>query len=341
MERLVNPIREYAWGSRTAIAALQGRPVPSPGPEAELWVGAHPSDPSRLEPTGTPLPEVIRARPVATLSAPVVDRFGPRLPYLLKLLAAAAPLSLQAHPDADRAAAGYAAEEAAAVPPDAPQRRYVDPYHKPELLVAVSEFRALCGFRDPAESAALLAGLGLAELAPVLAALRGRDLRGALAWLLRAPGASVVGRVVQAAATRPGYELVGELAAAYPGDRGVMVALLLNQVTLAPGEAIFMPPGNLHAYLGGTGVEAMASSDNVLRGGLTPKHVDPAELLRVLRYEVLPDPVRAPVPVAPGVVTWPVPIAELVLHRVRLDPRLPRVGLRLAGPRTVDRKSVV
>jgi mannose-6-phosphate isomerase len=336
MLRLRNPVRRYAWGSRSVIAGLQGRPVPSPEPEAELWVGAHPADPSTVEATGRPLTELIAAAPAEVLSGPVALRFGPRLPYLLKLLAADAPLSLQAHPGPERAAAGYAEEEAAGVPRDAPHRRYVDPHHKPELLVAVSEFRALCGFRDPAAAAARLAGLDVPALGPVVAALRGGDLATAVRTLLAAPEpAALVGEVVAAAAGRPDLALVGELAAACPGDLGVVVALLLHEVTLAPGEAVFMPAGNLHAYLRGTGVEIMAASDNVLRGGLTPKHVDVPELLRVLRFEPLADPVRRPVPVAPGVVTWPVPVAELALHRVRLADGVARAGPARPGPRTV------
>jgi mannose-6-phosphate isomerase len=266
------------------------------------------------------------------LGGAVVDRFGARLPYLLKVLAAHAPLSLQAHPDAGQAAAGYAAEEAAGVPRDAPHRRYVDPYHKPELLVAVTRFWALCGFREPGASAELFAGFGVPALAPVVAALREGDIGEAVRSLLAHPQpAAVVSAVVDAGAP----PLAGELAAAYPGDVGVVVALLLNELTLAPGEAIFMPAGNLHAYLRGTGVELMAASDNVLRGGLTPKYVDVPELLRVLRYEPLADPVRSPVPVAPGVMTWPVPVPDFALHRVRLGAGAGRAELALPGPRLV------
>lgn len=351
MERLRNPVRGYAWGSRSVIARLQGRAVPSPGPEAELWVGAHPAGPSTIEATGVPLAARIAAAPDELLSPPVVARFGPRLPYLLKLLAADAPISLQAHPDAARAAAGYAAEEAAGVPRDARHRRYVDPYHKPELLVAVTEFRALCGFRDPIASAELLAGLGVSALAPVVAELRAGDLAGAVCRLLTirgghgGEGEALVAEVAAAAAGRPEYALVTDLAEAYPGDAGGIVALLLHLVTLAPGEAIFMPAGNLHTYLSGTGVEVMAASDNVLRGGLTPKPVDVPELLRVLRFEPLPDPVRRPVPVSPGVETWPVPVADFALYRVRVGTGggagTPGAGtpgtaeLSLPGPRTV------
>lgn len=346
MDELQNPIREYAWGSRSALARLQGRPVPSPAPEAELWVGAHPAAPSRRAVDGAALPDLIAADPGAVLSPPTVSAFGPRLPYLLKLLAADAPLSLQAHPDAPRAAAGYATEEDAGVPRAARHRRYVDPHHKPELLVAVTPFRALCGFRDPAVSAARLAALEVPALAPVVAALRDGDLATAVRAVLtgsaewgtagqRTEPESLVDAVVQAAAGREQYGLVAELAGQYPNDAGVVLALLLNEVTLAPGEAIFMPAGNMHAYLGGTGVEIMAASDNVLRGGLTGKHVDVSELLEVLRFEALSDPVVAPVPVDEGVVTWPVPVSEFTLHRVRLTPACVERRLLLTPPRTV------
>lgn len=328
MQLLNNPVRGYAWGSRTVLADLLGRPVPSPGPEAELWIGAHPGDPSTVG--GVPLTDMIAAAPGEVLGETVTARYGARLPYLLKVLAAGAPLSLQAHPDPVQAAGGYEAEEAAGVPVDAPHRRYRDPYHKPELLVALTEFRALCGFRDPEESAELLAGLAVPALGPVVAALAGGDLAGAMRRLLEYPEPAVL-----AAAVAQHDRLAAELAATYPGDVGVVVALLLNQVTLAPGEAIFMPAGNLHAYLHGAGVEIMAASDNVLRGGLTPKHVDVAELLRVLRFEPLAEPVLAPVPVRPGVVTWPVPVTDFTLHRVRLDAGRSAVELAVTGPRVV------
>jgi mannose-6-phosphate isomerase len=300
-----------------------------------MWVGAHPAASSTVG--GVPLTDRIAADPAGTLGPRVVDRFGPRLPFLMKLLAAEAPLSLQAHPDPAQAAAGFAAEEAAGIPRDAPHRRYVDPFHKPELLVAVSEFRALCGFRDPGASADLLARLGVPALDPVVADLREGDLAGAVARLLpggaTAPPSQAEVAAAAAAADRDGpYGLVGELAAAYPGDPAVVVALLLNQVRLAPGEAIFMPAGNLHMYLSGVAVEIMAASDNVLRGGLTSKHVDAAELLRVLRFEALDGAVRHAVPVAPGVVSWPVPVTDFALHRVDLDEACPRAELPVSAP---------
>ncbi len=338
MELLYGPIKDYAWGSRSAIAELQGRSVPSDGPEAELWLGAHPGAPAAVERDGArvALTEVLAAAPGDWLGQPVLDRFGPRLPFLLKVLAAETPLSLQAHPDAEQARAGYAAEN---VRGDG-HRNYVDPFHKPELLVALGPMEALCGFRDPATSAAVLAGFGVPELRPVLDALGAgtAGLAEAVRLLLSWPAperAGLVAAVRAAAVAEPAAGLVGLLAEAYPADPGVLVALLLNRVRLAPGEAIWMPAGNLHAYLRGTGVEVMAASDNVLRGGFTAKHVDVAELLRVLRFEVLEQPVVSPRPVADGVVTWPVPVDDFALHRVTVGDGRPEVTLPVPGPRVV------
>ncbi|MEU6073231.1 mannose-6-phosphate isomerase, class I [Micromonospora sp. NPDC047074] len=338
MELLHGPIRDYAWGSRSAIAELQGRPVPSDGPEAELWLGAHPGGPATVDRDGdrVSLTDLLLAEPAHWLGERLVGRFGIRLPFLLKVLAADAPLSLQAHPDAEQARAGHAADVAR---PEG-QRNYVDPYHKPELLVALSPMEALCGFREPAEAAAVLAAFGVPGLEPVLAALRTgpAGLRDAVRLLLTWPADgrdALVAAVASAPVAGPDAELARELAAAYPGDPGVLVAMLLNRVRLAPGEAIWMPAGNLHAYLRGTGVEIMAASDNVLRGGLTPKRVDVDELLRVLRFEVLHDPVVPPLEVAPGLVTWPVPVEDFALHRVTVGAGLPEVTVPVPGPRVV------
>lgn len=338
MELLYGPIRNYAWGSRSAIATLQGRPTPSPEPEAELWLGAHPGAPASVDRDGTrvSLVELLSAEPGHWLGQQVLDRFGVRLPFLLKVLAADAPLSLQAHPDPEQARAGHAADAAR----EAGQRNYVDPFHKPELLVALTPMEALCGFRDPAESAEVLAAFGVPSLEPVVAALRtgAAGLADAVRLLLTFPTdqrAGLVAAVASAAVESPDARLARSLADSYPGDPGVLVALLLNWVRIAPGEAIWMPAGNLHAYLRGTGVEIMAASDNVLRGGLTPKRIDVDELLRVLRFEVLDDPVVRAVPVAPGVVCWPVPVDDFALYQVQVGSDRPEVTVPLVGPRVV------
>jgi mannose-6-phosphate isomerase len=341
---LTGVVRAYAWGSRTALAGLQGRPAPSDGPEAELWLGAHPGDPSTVAGPAGPvsLATLIADDPKARLGAEVEGEFGTRLPYLMKVLAAAAPLSLQAHPDADYARAAFAAQEADPTRP----KNYTDAYHKPEMLVALTPFEALCGFRAPDVSATVLDELDLPELAPVIAALRAgvTGLRDAVRLLLTWPAAdrpALVEAVVSAAAGRSfsayaeSFALATDLAGHYPGDPGVLVALLLNHVRLAPGEAIWMPAGNLHAYLSGTGVEIMAASDNVLRGGLTPKRVDVDELLKVLRFEVLDDPILPATELAPGILTWSVPVREFALYRIALDGTRPPTPVPAEGPRIV------
>jgi mannose-6-phosphate isomerase len=304
---LVQPItgvvQHYAWGDPDFIPRLLGA-TPDGRPWAELWLGTHPNGAARLA-DGRPLRDVTGD-----------------LPYLLKVLAAEAPLSLQAHPDADRARERFAAGDL----------NYVDAHHKPELLVALTPFEALCGFRDTDRSAAAFLALGLGEVADHLG--RG-DLRAATELLLTSPGAGAVSSGPVGGRFDADLALVRRLAEGYPDDPGVLVALLLNPVSLGPGEAVWMPAGNLHAYLSGVGVEVMAASDNVLRGGLTRKRVDVAELLRVLRFEVLAEPVVKPVPVAPGVVTWPAPVDEFALHRVHLGGRGDRAG-EAEGVRGLD-----
>lgn len=334
---LTGVIRPYAWGSRTAIAELQGRPTPAEGPEAELWLGAHPGDPSTVPGPEGPveLTALIAGDPDGQLGAVVAKTFGPRLPYLMKVLAAGAPLSLQAHPDAGYAREAFARQQA---DPSLPEN-YTDAHHKPEMLVALTPFEALCGFRDPATTAAVIAGFGIPRLDPVVDVLRAGDIGAAVRLLLTWPAEdrdALIGEVVTAAL--PGddsHQLAVRLAGHYPGDPGVLVALLLNLVRLAPGEAIWMPAGNLHAYLSGLGVELMAASDNVLRGGLTPKRVDVDELLRVLRFEVLDEPLLPAVTVEPGVDTWDVPVPDFKLYRIELDGTRPPVEVPAGGPRIV------
>lgn len=304
---LTNPTRDYAWGSVAAIPDLLGR-APDGTPVAELWLGSHPSDPSTV---GTPegpraLDALLGEDPDRLLGRDVVARFGPSLPYLLKVIAAEHPLSLQVHPHIDRARSGYLAEDAAGVPVDDPARNYKDANHKPELVYALSTFEAMCGFRAPRRAAELLADLD-APLAKtlhevLLADPSYRGIRAAFRQLLEPgtrPHPDEVEDVVEACrrrldrgSTSPRADgtvvLLGER---YPGDPGVVTSLLLNPVTLQPGEAMFVPAGGVHAYLSGLAVEIMASSDNVLRAGLTTKHVDVPELLANVDYVAAP-PIR-------------------------------------------------
>jgi mannose-6-phosphate isomerase len=295
-------IRTYAWGSRTAIAEFTGRPVPTAHPEAELWLGANPGDPAWLEePDGeVSLLQAVVADPVGQLGSVVRARFGDALPFLLKVLAADEPLSLQAHPSSQQAAEGYLREERLGIPVNSPLRNYRDSSHKPELLVALHQFEALAGFRPAARTIELLQALAVSDLDPYIDLLHDQSdadgLRALFTTWITAPQPDVdvlVNAVLDGAiqylssgATEFAAEAktVLELGEQYPGDAGVLAALLLNRVTLDPGEGIFLAAGNLHAYLSGVGFEVMANSDNVLRGGLTPKHVDVPELLKVLNF---------------------------------------------------------
>lgn len=294
MDRLTNTIRPYAWGSTTAIPELIGV-APTGEPQAEMWMGAHPGAPSRLD-RGTgerALSDVIAADPEGELGVAAVRKFGPRLPFLFKVLAAGAPLSLQVHPDLAQAKAGFEDEERRGVPIDAPHRNYKDANHKPELVCALTPFEGLSGFRPPLEAAALLEGLGVNSLKPYADLLRAHPeeaaLREVLTAVLTADRAEMARTVAEAAAAAErlggAYAPYAGLVHHYPGDPGVIAAMLLNHVQLQPGEAMFLGAGIPHAYLDGLGVELMANSDNVLRCGLTPKHVDVPELLKVTLFE--------------------------------------------------------
>ncbi|MFF0487305.1 mannose-6-phosphate isomerase, class I [Streptomyces sp. NPDC004435] len=321
MERLVNTVRPYAWGSTTAIPELLGT-APTGEPQAEMWMGAHPGAPS-ITPRG-PLNDVIDADPVRELGRAATEKFGPRLPFLLKLLAAGAPLSLQVHPDLDQARAGHAAEEAAGIPLDAPHRTYKDANHKPEMICALTPFEGFCGFRPPAEAADTLAALGVDSLKPyadlLLAHPEDAALREVLTALLTAEPDEMAHTVTEAAAAaeRLGGALApyAVLAHHFPGDPGVIAAMLLHHVRLQPGEALYLGAGVPHAYVSGLGVEIMANSDNVLRCGLTPKHVDVPELLRVVRFEPGDPGVLRPEASPTGEEVYETPIDEFRLSRL-------------------------
>ncbi|KOU12344.1 mannose-6-phosphate isomerase, class I [Streptomyces sp. WM6368] len=327
MDRLTNTIRPYAWGSTTAIPALLGV-EPTGEPQAEMWMGAHPGAPSRLDRGAgeQALSEVIAADPEGELGAATVARFGPRLPFLFKILAAGAPLSLQVHPDLDQARAGFEDEERRAVPIDADHRNYKDPNHKPEMICALTAFDGLCGFRPPLDAAELLAGLAVDSLKPYVDLLRAHPeeaaLREMLTAVLTADRVEMAHTVheVAAAVTRLGgpYAPYATLVHHFPGDPGVIAAMLLNHVRLQPGEAMFLGAGVPHAYIDGLGVELLANSDNVLRAGLTPKHVDVAELLRIAKFE--PGEPNLLRPEGDGEEVYETPIDEFRLSRFLLAP---------------------
>ncbi|MFD5466387.1 mannose-6-phosphate isomerase, class I [Kitasatospora sp. NPDC127059] len=327
---LDNPVRRYDWGSRTAVPALTGT-APDGTPQAELWMGAHPSAPSRVD--GRPLDALIAADPDGLLGPGTVRRFGPALPFLFKVLAADRALSLQVHPSRAQAEAGYADEQARGIPVDAPERVFKDRSAKPELLCALGDFEALCGFRPAAGTARLLDALGV--LAPWSAALREGPAAEALPVLLRqalgadgsrpaADGsrlAAVTAALHRTAAAGGRYAKTcaayARLADEHPGDPGLLAALLLNHVRLRAGQALYLDAGVPHAYLRGTGVELMANSDNVLRCGLTNKHLDVDGLLAVTSFRAAGPVRRTARPLNDVEAEFRSPAGEFHLFRLR------------------------
>lgn len=354
--RLTNQLQHYAWGSTTAIPALLGA-VGDGRPVAEMWLGAHTLGPSMADlvavaVTAAPalpdlgaaapdvaaptlaaqapraLPDLLRADPDRLLGRPVVEAYGPRLPYLLKVLAAASPLSLQVHPKPHVARAGFSQENAAGLAVDAPERNFHDDQHKPEMLVALTPFEGLCGFRRPARILTLLDGLDGETVAQMRSALTARPtadgVRAAFEAALAARAGdctadlartidSIQARIDRGESTSRGDQTAIDLAKGFPGDPGALVSLMLNRVSLAPGQAVFLGAGEVHAYLSGVGIEIMASSDNVLRAGLTTKRVDVDALLRCASYAPRA-PERPVLRAEPGGLTgYRAPVSEFAL----------------------------
>lgn len=296
-----------------------------------MWMGAHPKAPSMavVEKGEVSLGALIDNDPEGVLGQATAGRFGGRLPFLLKVLAAERPLSIQAHPDKSQAAAGFARENQAGVPLDAPDRNYKDDNHKPECICALSEFHALCGFREIDEIAGyFFRVLPEAAVDSVLGKKSGNaGLQAFFRNLMQMPAAQAAAIVdkaaayaVASAAQDPVFEWIAALSAEYPGDIGALAPAFLNLVVLSPGQAMFLPAGVLHAYLRGTGIELMANSDNVLRGGLTPKHVDVPELLKVLDFSPMLPPVLHPVAVDVCERFYPTDAAEFNLSVIEVSP---------------------
>jgi mannose-6-phosphate isomerase len=304
-----NTVQNYAWGSTSAIQELLGQPRTDHDPEAELWMGAHPKGPSRVkyQDRWLSLADLIDAHPQDILGKQVAEKFNNQLPYLFKVLAAAKPLSIQAHPELEQARKGFESENKKEIPLDAAVRNYKDPNHKPECICALSNFWALYGFRDIADILMLLGKICPIGLGKELQQLNNRqNSNGLKAFFtnLMTMGNEQKKQVADEA-TRyaqryqeadPAFQWTVRLAAEYPGDVGLLAPCFLNLIQLKPGQALFLPAGELHAYLEGTGIELMANSDNVLRGGLTPKHIDVPELLRVLNFKPRTIEVLQPAP---------------------------------------------
>lgn len=317
--KLQNQAREYAWGSKTLIPdyfgiAATGRPM------AEIWFGTHAGSPTRL---------------AENQSVSLREHIGKDLSFLLKILAADEPLSIQAHPNLQEARAGFERENQAGIPLDSPSRNYKDANHKPEMIVALTDFEALCGFRNEAQIRNLL--LDMVEATEVsstfveiaqgwLDAFTAGGVAALVSAILRPEiaGQPIAldgfnAELARMADFSARFELAARLNDLHPGDPGVVVALLLNHVHLEPGQALFLPAGNIHAYLAGLGVEIMATSDNVLRGGLTAKHIDVSELLSVLSFEPVPVPWVESRELARGLVEYATPVEDFKLYRASVS----------------------
>ena len=289
--KLTNSPKRYAWGSVDLIPQLLGL-KPDGEPQAELWFGTHPSSPAEvLDEDGGKLS----------------DRIEP-LGFLVKFLAASAPLSIQAHPSREHASMRFAEGYPG----------YSDPNHKPEAIVAVSEFEALCGYRSVAMIQQDLEALSEADAAfsPWLTALASEGLRGATSWALEATSDHAERLLAAASSLGDRGQLLTKIAQEHPGDVGLLVALLMNHVVLKPGQALCLPAGNIHAYLSGLGVEVMAASDNVLRGGLTKKPIDRPELMQILDFSELESPLVDTFELTSGLTEYRVSAEDFSLYRL-------------------------
>jgi mannose-6-phosphate isomerase len=308
--RIQGQTKNYDWGSKDLIPNYFGIPE-SKEKIAEIWFGTHPRGESVSDPGDVPLSKLI----------------GKRLGFLVKLLSASKSLSIQVHPNKIQAQQGFEKEHNLGISLDDPARVYKDSSHKPETLIALTQFHALCGFRPRAELTQVFTSFGRSEsefkvLAQEISS--GEPLELIFKSLIG--NTSLVKRFLQTvpatqadSLAQRGRDLVANLLEQYPGDTGALVALMLNEVELSSGEAIFLPAGNVHAYLSGLGLEVMAASDNVLRCGLTPKHIDVAELLKIADFRELKNPKIAPKKLAEGLVEYPVDVADFRVYRAEVS----------------------
>ena len=350
---LKNQIQNYAWGSREILGRMRGVPVPTEQPEAEVWVGAHPAAPSRATVDGaeSPLNELIVENPSRFLRP---DRTSDWFPFLFKILAIDAPLSIQVHPTPEQAIAGFEDEQARGIAIDAPYRNYKDRYSKPETVIALSPMRVLTGVRPVEQLKTLAAAFGAAWLAE-RAELSPKQL---LTEIIRLPEETASAAVQHLVDTAPGLlgasndvvadaaELVRIVDGKYPGDRGLLVAFVMNLVHLAPGESAFTPDGQVHAYVSGTAIELMNPSDNVMRAGLTAKHIDTEELIRVLGEKQDAPVIQRPNPEDGPLGTYAMWDERMSVTRVRVEEGKPlsytfkgiSAALSVAGKVTIQAK---
>jgi len=337
--RLRNSIQNYPWGSTTDIPRLLGIPAPDQKPVAELWLGAHPKAPSTVlkEEGEQSLFDLIKAEPDSTLGAEAVERFGPRLPFLLKVLASEKALALQVHPTLDQAKDGFEKETALGIRLDAPRRNYLDRSHKPELVCALEPFECLAGFRSAAEIAKELKSLHLRSVGEHVDRFTRSQSIGGMKRLFESIMSMESERkellvqeaVERAASSTDGrYRYIAELNRQYPGDIGVVSPLFLNLLHLRSGQAVYLAPGTVHAYLRGVAIELMSNSDNVVRGGLSVRHVDIPEFIKILRYNESPIEPLNPGELRSGAEVYETPASDFRLYRIRLTR-----SLKYASPR--------
>ncbi|ELT0935931.1 mannose-6-phosphate isomerase [Enterobacter roggenkampii] len=320
MQKLINSVQNYAWGSKTALTDLYGIANPNNLPMAELWMGAHPKSSSKIEDASgqaRSLRDVIDADKAALLGDKVAQRFG-ELPFLFKVLCADQPLSVQVHPNKQASEIGFAKENAAGIPLDAAERNYKDPNHKPELVFALTPFLAMNAFREFSEIISLLQPVAGANnaIAHFLENPNAEALSQLFASLLNMQGEekshalAVLKAALESQQGEP-WETIRLIAQFYPDDSGLFSPLLLNVVKLNPGEAMFLFAETPHAYLQGVALEVMANSDNVLRAGLTPKYIDIPELVANVKFVAKPAAELLTQPVKNGAeLDFPIPVED-------------------------------
>ncbi len=326
---LKNRTQNYAWGSKTFIPELVGETVPSDKPQAELWMGVHPRAPSQVLCDGEwmSLPEFIRKDPEGILGESAAKNFSHNLPFLFKVLAAAKPLSIQVHPNRDQAQAGFARENGMKIPLDAPNRNYRDENHKPEMICALTPFWLLNGFRKIDHLMALTERIGAPALKGKVSLLHGQHQAEGLNLFLTAlltmeqeTRRQLISEVVDCmgkhSSTDASLEWTVRLSQEYPDDIGVLSPLFMNIVRLEPGQAIYTPSGRPHAYLEGAGIELMANSDNVLRGGLTAKNMDIHDLVKILDFSHTEVDILRPEKREKGEEIYHTPAQEFVLSLI-------------------------
>jgi mannose-6-phosphate isomerase len=328
---LQNEIKEYVWGSRTFISDLTGMPSPSKKPQAEMWMGAHPNASSMAikDNLQISLNDLIKDDPRGSLGISVAEKFSNRLPFLFKVLAAAKPLSIQAHPNKEQAIKGFVRENLKEIPLDSPGRNYKDQNHKPEIICALTPLHALKGFRGNQDIIDLMDKVDAPAAGLKTDLLRGHPEKVGLKGFFRSlltmnkerqnlAIEMIMGKVNGMTIPEPAFHWMKRLYNEYPGDIGVLSPLFLNIVSLEPNEALYIAAGELHAYLEGSGLELMANSDNVIRGGLTPKHIDVTELIDILEFTSNEPRIILPEDVGNNEAVYPVGSEEFILSVVHL-----------------------